>query len=46
MLDFNPKTNIQKYPVFSCCYNLFSVNVSDFYYFTGISLLNARKFGP
>ena len=35
MFNFSPKTSIQKYPICSCWYNVFSTNVSDFYrYFT------------
>jgi hypothetical protein len=30
MFSFNPKTSIQKYPIFCSWYNFFSANVSDF----------------
>ena len=31
MLNFNPKTSNQKYPIFCSWYNVFIANVSDFY---------------
>jgi hypothetical protein len=31
MLNFNPKTGIQKYPIFCGWYNFFDAKVSGFY---------------
>jgi hypothetical protein len=31
MFNFNPKTSIQKYPIFCSWYNVLTANVSDFF---------------
>ena len=40
MLNFNPKTSIQKYPIFYSWYNFFNANVSDFYRYFTVSLFH------
>ena len=43
MPNSNPKTDIQKYPIFCSWYNFFIANVSDF---TRILLVKVKTFGP